>query len=350
MPVQNQKNTNNPCIIIPLLSKNQIIAAESIEPTSPGLTILCVLLTHRAQLTTILSKIDPKTIQQLPSIKWNAKQIARSPIISQLNCSIIIADTFNFEIKKLRGLSKEEGMEHALQIKFDLQNSSPDPKAKILNLRAINDSNIKTHRLALKARNIGTWQAQGIFGAQNIVKHVSLSQLNGETLGVLITNLHNSLGIELDPIFQAALNKAQEEKSTKPYTEALKASLNEHFISYNPDELKEIVFEDAINIDFPNNITPIEELFPSISRTKSNDNSLEMEQIPNELLNSPLFAHAVEVNTKLSSELKRITPGKNSRNTNSAIAKSKPKSKAKSKPIPLITDIIDVKTESSSET
>lgn len=311
---------NKPHIIIPLVNRNQMMAADSITPASASLIILCILLAHRAQIRATLASNDPKFIQQLASVKWNAKQLAKSPIISELNSCLVIANTLHFELPNIRNLAHDEATEHVKCVTLDLIESSPDPKAKILNSRAINDDNIKFHRLALKARNIGAWQANPIFNYNEIIRNTQISKVTGEDLGQYITELHNTLNISIDPDFEDNYNDAVKENDPTPYTTALKKVVDERFVSHNPEELKEIIFDDAINLNNSNNLVPIEELFPSIQRTKPKDFSALTEPLPEDLLKSPLFSYASSIVEKEIGEIKKAKPR----------AKRTPKAKPKS--------------------
>lgn len=302
----NELFRNKPCLIIPQINKNQVLAAETIAPTSSGLIILTLLLIHRGQVRANLLEHEPKFIQQLPSIKWNAKQIAKNPVVKEFNARMIVAETIFYDMPKMRGMSQEKVTEYAENITNDLILSHPDPKAKILNSRALNDDNIMGHRKALMTRNTGVWQAQALFNPENIIKNTNLARLGIEEIGNLISELHNSLGIALDPVFTQAYNEAINIGDKSPYINAIKATIQEYLVSTS-DEFDKIVFEDAVNLDFKDNKTPLESLFPSLIRTKTNDLSGNTEPFAQELLESPLFSYAQNIYTREVNEIKKIS-------------------------------------------
>lgn len=316
-------NNNKPILIIPNVNKQLIQAAEDIESTSVGIIILIILLAIRAQITSYLSQsqFDKQFIQQLASVKWNARLLAKLPIVRQLKACLSIAETSYFELSHLKNLGSEEQMEYIIDLAYELASSPPDPKAKTLNPRAINEYNIKSHRLALMSRYTGIWQAQPLFNPDSLIRNISIATLTPEELGKLILELHTTLEIKVEPSFSRAILKAKEENNPNPLTQALKTVVDEQF-SEEIDGPK-IIFEDAITLDTPNNLLPLETLFPFIVRTKANDSFLNESPIPSELLKSPLLSYAANMNEKIKAEFKKTTPKPK------RAAKSKPKPKAK---------------------
>lgn len=313
---------NKPLIVIPEITKPKILAAEAINSTSGGLIILTLLLAQRAQISSSLPQYQKQDIQQLESIKWNAKQIAKTSIIRNFVVQLVLADTINYEMNKIKSLSKEEIDEYINYLAKDLVQSSPNRDAKILHPRAINQSNIKSHRLALIARYIGIWQARPIFEPYQIIKNHPAQALNAEQLSDIIFELHNTFDINLD----SRLNELISSKLSKE--EALITFIKEYFKDNMQDE--KIIFSDIVNFKSVNNITPIEKLMPFIERPIPDTLISGEDFFSTELLANPLFNYGNNVNNTINKENKRLGLFKSSLNKSEDFKlKSKPKTKFK---------------------
>lgn len=315
MIIQNSTN-NKPFLIVPEVTKQLVVAANSISPISAGLITTIVLLVHRAQISAKLLNFKKQAVQQLPSIKWNAKQLAKAPIIRALIANLVTANTLNYELKFIRPLTVDEAQKHAQTRSEDLVDNSPSPGAKVLSPRAINEKNLKSHRHALMARNVGTWQARPIYDPTSVVKNVSPAILSANELGKLIVILHETFGIELDETFESILVKSEDPDR---YKEAIRAVIDQHLNTnaYAEDKENTIVFDDAIDFNSPDNKTPIESVFSFIQRPKPFLEVFEQSLSP-ELINSPLFNYALNINKELTQDVKKTsTKGSNNSSNNS---------------------------------
>lgn len=318
-----QISNTNPIVIVPDITKQKIKAAQEMNSMSIGLIITTVLIVHRAQLAAVLQKMEKQEIQQLPSIKWNAKQIAKADQVRLFMARLVVAETLNHELNTFKDLNINEAREKADSIAQELAATPPNPGIKILAPRAINANNLCSHRLALIARQVGTWQARPIYDPTSIVKNISITSLSGNDLGKLIVQMHQNLELDIDDTFDEAFKNSS---SQEPHADALRAVIDE-FLQSSDDENK-LVFNDAINLGSENNKVPIENLFPFLERTKPYENIEEVSLTP-EQLTSPLFNHALNLNEKLVKEVRKTSPVINKKKEPSSSPKPKPKSRKK---------------------
>jgi hypothetical protein len=298
---QNMENIQ--ILILPEITKQKVIAADNIFPISTGLIIISILLAHRAQISSTLTKLTKQEIQQLPSMKWNAKQIAKSPIVRKTIAQLVVAETLTHEIYKFTKTNIEEANKIIVQTVENLAQSTPKAGSKILPPRAINENNLTSHRMALMAKYIGIWQAKPLYDPNSILKNISPTFLNPDELGKLVVLMHENLQIPIEKKYSDVYNSSKE----KSHLEPLKSIVNEHLFEFNEeenDEDEKIIFDDAINFGTTNNITLIENIFPFISRPMPIESKFN-EKIPEGLLNSPLFSYVANMNVKTAKEEKK---------------------------------------------
>jgi len=316
-------------VVIPEINKPKMTAAESINGTSAGLILSALLLTHRAQISASLGQLQKQAIQQLESVKWNARQIARNPIVRSFIVKLVIAETINYDLSNFKNLPPEEVKQTIDIIVKDLDEASPSRDCKILTPRAINQSNIKSHRLACIAQLIGTWQARPIFEPLHIIKNHPASALGVEQFSEIIFDLHVSFGIPLDPRLEELVAQCNNK------TDALRQFLKESFEQSLNIGLEPLIFNDTVDFKSPRNLTPIEDLMPFITRPLPDSSFIEQDSLPNELLSSPLLNYGNIRNTALVNENMKSgfsKPSISSTSNVSKTAKSKPKAKDKANP------------------
>lgn len=183
-------------LIIPLINKNEILAANSITPSSEGITLLAFLLTHRAQISATMSnnKFDIKTIQQLESCKWSAARIAKNNKIKTFIASIVVAKTLQYEAEK--PTNTEELTDLSNKKVEELVNSSAKG-AKILNDNRINNENLISHRHGMMLQLIGKWQSVSIFQPGKIIYGIPITNIDIETQKNLLLDIHKQIEIEI---------------------------------------------------------------------------------------------------------------------------------------------------------
>jgi len=316
-----------PMIIIPEITKQKAQAALSIGSLSIGITTLIFILTHRAQMAFSLPKMKKQDIQQLPSVKWNAKMIAKNYMIRLTIAKFIIAETLHYQLEKFTNLNEEEANELLIQTVEELATTIPKPGAKLLAPRAINEKNILSHRSALMAKYIGIFQAKPLYDPGSIIKNTSIVLLNPVELFKCIISLHESLQIPLNENLQAALDSGNDSN----YSKALMTIINDTL--FEQIEQEPICFDDGIDLNTEDNKFPLEEILPLVNRPKP-EKLTPVTQIPKAFLTNPLFAYAVGANERIAKENK-ITEKSTSKPK--AVAKvkasAKPKAKARAKAV-----------------
>ena len=321
------KNTKT-IVVVPEITKPKMLAAENINTNSAGLILLTFLLAHRAQISATLNQLQKQDIQRLESIKWNAKQIAKNPIIKSFAVRLVVAETINYEFNNISNFTKEQLEEVVETIVQDLENSSPNRDAKILNPRAINTSNLKNHRLAKLAQLNGIWQARPIFEPNTIIKNHPAAALGPDEFTNTIIDLHESFGINLDPKLQSLIVESGNK------TESLKTVINDLFAESLQSGGTNLTFNDTIDFKSPNNLTPLEGFMPFISRPLPDTLLHNQGSLPNELLSNPLFSYGASINAALTRENKNSgfaqSPFPSVNNVQNS-AKPKPKGQATAK-------------------
>nr|YP_009144873.1 hypothetical protein [Euglenaria anabaena]AKJ83320.1 hypothetical protein [Euglenaria anabaena] len=313
-------------IIIPELNKQKVLAAEKIGSMSAGLTTLTFVLVHRAQISASLITLKKQDIQQLPSVKWNARLISKCPIIRRTIIKIVIAETINYELDEFVGLNPDQISNRLNETIDDLSQTVPTSGMRILPTRAINKTNLKSHRLAYIAKLVGIFQAKPLFEPGILIKNTSIILLSFEELAKLIIKMHENMQIPFDERIANALMTGNE----TTLTEAIKEIINEEIFNNQVDDINNnIRFEDAIDLNTSDNKTMLEQMFP-ISRSKPTEIN-EKSPLPENYLTNPLFAYAVSINEKQISETKKVSK---TTNATSKSAKPSPKRKAPAKPKP----------------
>lgn len=313
-------NDKQSMIIIPEVTKQKTQAALSLGDMSIGITTLIFILTHRAQIAYSLQKMKKQDIQQLPSVKWNAKMIAKSYTIRTTIAKFIIAETLHHQLEKYTNLSEDEVNELLSQAVEELATATPKPGAKLLAPRAINENNILSHRLALMAKYIGIFQAKPLYDPSSIIKNTSIVLLNSVELSKCIIRLHESLQIPLNESLQKALDSGNDSQ----YRDALREIINDTLFEQGP-----VCFDDGIDLTTEDNKFPLEEILPLVDRPKP-EKLTPVTQIPIAFLTNPLFAYAVGENEKIAKENKIVKkPASKLKTAAKAKAPTKPRAKSK---------------------
>lgn len=324
-------NPKNVAIIIPDVTKSQIQAANTIWPVSKGMTALIVITATRAQISASLPHINKSNIQQLESVKWNAKQIAKSPLIRTFVASLVIAQTYHFEFEKIKDLSSEEMEEHAKNLVQELVDTPPSPGNKVLPPRAIKDHNLNSHRLGLMAQKIGNWQAKPLFDPTSIIRNTPITTLTPEILLKHIILLHEQLEIELDEVFLNE-NNSEDQDVEDGLTVIMKEAI--YYKSESSDD--QIYFSDPIRLNSVNNKFPLENITPYINRPVPIDD-LPTEKLPESLMANKLIKYASMVNETQSKEIiDNKRKFSNKQVPVQRISKPKPKAKPKAKAQPTL--------------
>ncbi len=316
-------------VVIPEINKPKMTAAESIDSTSAGLIMITLLLTQRAQISASLGQLQKQSIQQLESMKWNARQIARNPLIRSLMVKLVIAETINYDLINFKNLPPEEVKKTIDAIVQELDETSPSRDCKILTPRAINQSNIKSHRLACIAQIVGTWQARPIFEPSLIIKNHPAAALGVEQFSTIVFDLHDAFEIPLDP------RLAELVATCDNRTDALRQFIKESFEKGSNIGVGPLIFNDTVDFKSPKNLTPIEDLMPFITRPLPDSSFIEQDSLSSELLSSPLLNYGNIRNTALVNENMKSgfsKPSSSSISNERKTAKSKPKAKDKANP------------------
>jgi hypothetical protein len=317
-------SSKNISVIIPDVNKSLILAANSIIPISKGLSALVILISIRAQVSASLLYLDKSDIQKLESVKWNAKQIAKSPLIRSVAASLAIAQTYNLEFEKIRNMSPEEMNEHATNLVQELIDTPASPGNKILAPHAIKEHNLTSHRLGLMAQKIGNWQAKPLFDPSSIVRNLSISTLTPEALYQLIILLHEQL--EIQP-YDGLINSKVDNHRIISLTNIMKES-----IYYNSVHLDEIIeFYDPIRINSEDNKTPLERILTFTERPFPIE-TISIEKLPDSLLTNPLVKYASKINEDQAKEVKLSKAKFSNKQVKSITSKPKAKAKSKAKP------------------
>lgn len=155
-----------------IVGKDLIDYSELTNNAIYGLWILGVLLVWRAQLSSTLSSLlKPTEIQQLETSKFTAKQISTNVDIRYLLASIAVNRTLAYELKSLQNLKeKEERYNYLSNLVQELVTGTPPRGVKILSPSQINSTNLLSHRYAIMAALIGTWQSKPIYDPNSILK------------------------------------------------------------------------------------------------------------------------------------------------------------------------------------
>lgn len=192
-------------IIIPLLNKTKIQAAQSLDfdnTISDGLAILCYLLLLRAQISMTLRaiKINHEKIPQLDSSKWSAGAIARTSEIRKLTTLLAVTDTlpyiFNLSGETLTTAAnlKKTALDELNSIRVD----KPAPGCRVLPSNILNKDNIRFHQFGLISQYIGKWQSMALHEPTLVVKDCSITTLDFGTYALIYLGLMENLELRIN--------------------------------------------------------------------------------------------------------------------------------------------------------
>lgn len=249
-------------IYFPFFNKEIILIADTIGPVFETLILLALLLVHRAQASASLASFLTKdNILKLPSVKWNAKQIANNKNLKTLYAQVAISETISFEYNNIKDMDKDQAAAYLKELADKLA-SEPKPKnARIIPLAALNEGNINLHRHGKIAQYIGILQSKPIYEANTILKGVAIANIQPSQL-ITIT-LETLEKMEISPIPEDSvwvqILQNSPEGDSNSSVEALKA------LSKSELSNEVIVFDDAIGIGTQDNLLPLE-IIMNVSR------------------------------------------------------------------------------------
>ena len=164
--------------ILPKTNKATIQLMNKICSISDSVCIILFLLAHRAQIN--LSRMNEFTyeqIMQLPSSRWNAKQLANHPLVKHFYALESIVKTLLYEAASIHDFNEQQTSSYLKELANELVNNPKPRNAKILNANALKLQNISSHRYALMAQLTGHYQAIPIFDPKLLLSEGSLSTL-----------------------------------------------------------------------------------------------------------------------------------------------------------------------------
>lgn len=303
-----------PLVYIPDTTKSTVQAANLFSSISCGMIILVFLIVWRAQFTvTAKTTLDLQKIQSSDTAKWLAKQIAKNDYVRRFISCLVVAETLKLEFRvnpeTYKGLTLDAINDSLFEVASELAENPPPPGARILPDSAINDpSSLRFHRHGLLAKKIGILQSRAIYAPNDLVKNVSIANIDSSILCNAIEDLHTNLEVPVDPDFEEVLSSPNRQEKFNGY---IQKTLFDSLPAYNQPK-----FYDGINVGTENNKLPLE-FSENITRTSVNKDAQVDPTIPESLKesDSPLLKYILgqgssENPKKKSQESAPSTPAK----------------------------------------
>jgi len=185
----------NKKFIIPGVAKRDFSSwKESNAERTALIETTVFLIAWRAQISATLSgQITTSEIQQLPTMRFIARQLSTNYQCKRLAATIAINRTLGFEAQELLSLATTKRPAYLQELVNTLALTKPPRGVKVLTNSQITETTLVTHRLGIMAQLYGLWQSKPLYDPTTVIKAFPASTVDPETLLELIQTLWKEL-------------------------------------------------------------------------------------------------------------------------------------------------------------